>query len=149
MTETAITDTSHNSRQISTKFVPSENQRKWTMTALEMRSSSPTEIADKMGMDRSTFYLWLDDPAFKAWWNATWDKYYEQVKHRIIEAGVKNAEKDHTWWRDMMEFLGLIQPINSAPPVQNQVNIMANAFSDSAKQRGVDVTGTVPDDSKE
>lgn len=144
----AITETSHN-QQISTKFEPTENQNKWAMKALEMRTSSPTEIADALGMDRGTYYRWLDDPSFRAWWNDLWEKYYEHAKHRLLDIGMRKSETDHAWWRDMMETFGLRKPENQVPQNVNQINLIADAFSKHAKERGVDVTGTVSDDSKE
>lgn len=130
---TAIEPTSHN-QQISTEFKPSDNQLLWFNTAVKNATKSPTDVAELLDMDRSTFYRWMDDPKFREWWEAQWAKYYEQMKHRLIEAGAKQAETNHTWWRDMMEILGFAKPKEDKPATQNTINVMANAFG--AKKEG-------------
>lgn len=124
---TAIEQTSHN-QQIATSFVPTENQIKWFETAVKHATKSPSDVADLMEMDRSTFYRWMDNPKFREWWEAQWAKYYEQMKHRLIEAGARQAATNHTWWRDMMEIMGFAKPKEEVAKPQNTINIMANAF---------------------
>lgn len=139
---TEAIQTSQNTHQISTKFVPKENQIKWFHKAVELRSKSPTEIADALELDRTNFYQWMDDPGFREWWDGEWAKFYSQIKHRLIEAGAKNAETNHAWWQDMMRFAGLMKEEEAKPANVQQVNIIADALAKSAQERGVIIDGT-------
>lgn len=130
-----VEETSHNT-QLSTEFVPSDNQLKWFNTAVAVASKSPTEIADELGMARETFYKWMKDPKFRAWWEEQWATYYQNMKHKLFEIGVKQAETNHSWWRDMMEILGFAKPKEDKPAAQNTINVMANAFAQKQKESG-------------
>jgi len=134
------------------KFNPSPIQIEWISAGFRLGTQRASAIAleltktgSKETTDTTMWYRWKQDPGFRSWWAEQWTHFYEMEKHMLIDAGMKQATKDHTWWRDMMEYFGLLQPrdINPAvPPTASpntQINIMAEAFMKGAKERGVDV----------
>lgn len=140
MDETNLTANS-SSLQNRTDFTPTPLMLKWLLTGFEVRSSSPTVIAKKFKGRRSTWYDWQKIPDFIRWWNEEWEKFYTSQSFRLIEIGLKKAETDHEWWRDMMDYFKLREQKQELTQNVNQINIMASAFEKGSKERGLQKTG--------
>lgn len=151
-TPTSIQKAEEKPLQKETKFKPNDKQKLWLATSLELRTKVISVIARESKIDRGTFYDWVHDvPGFMEWYNHEFDVWIEEIKVELIKSGVKQAESNHSWWRDMMVLFGIMKPEQfeqqESKPI-NQVNVMAAAFQKSAEERGVvinaNTAGPVP-----
>jgi hypothetical protein len=135
-----------------TSWKPSDKQKLWLHTAMQLRTKMVTKIAAECKVDRGVYYEWCHDgPEFLLWYNKEFDAWLDEIKVELIKSGVKQAETNHSWWRDMMILMGIMKPEQfeqqQTKPI-NQVNVMAAAFTKSAEERGIavdgDITGSVP-----
>lgn len=124
------------------KFVPNNNMKTFIDEAMRLNCKSPTKIEESLKrkgikISQDSYYRWMRDlPAFRDWWDQSWKIFYQTQAHELIEAGVENAKKDHTWWKDMMQFMGLIKPEEPAEVTNNnQFNVMAVAFQKGIEER--------------
>lgn len=116
------------STNVPTVWEPNTNMLKWLDAAEELGfTASITDIAKKSGVDRTTWYFWQNDENFVEWWDKIWKKYIKLHRHKLDLIGLKQAETDHTWWRDMKKVVG--EPIPEDPiipstAIQNNNNII-------------------------
>lgn len=133
-----------------TVFQPTKTMIKWISTGFTINSQKPTEIArkikgkDKAKSARLIWYDWQDVPGFLEWWNTQWQRFYDAQKYRLIDIGMKKAKDDHAYFTDMMEFYGFKKPAGEAPQNLNQFNLMAGAFTQGVKDRGIQVEEAKP-----
>ena len=92
-------------------FDPTNNMIKWLDTAFELGyTASISSVAEKSGVDRTTWYVWRNDPKFVEWWDAQWEKHIRLNRWKLDAMGMKQAERNFDYWRTMMERTGLIEP---------------------------------------
>lgn len=104
-------------------FEPTKTMEKWLEAALELgHAATITEIAESSGVDRTTWYVWLKDPAFVEWWDSQWQQFLKVNRWRLDSIGMKQAERNYDYWRTMMEITGNIVP-DKGPATANQFNI--------------------------
>ena len=104
-------------------YEPTLTMIKWFETALELgHTATISEIAEKSGVDRTTWYVWLKDPQFVEWWDGQWQQYLRVNRWKLDSMGMKQAERNYDYWHTMMERTGNIQP-ERGPAVANQFNI--------------------------
>ncbi len=134
-------------QRITEKFKPSPIQVSWISVGFELGTQKASLIAAELKKrniketdDTSMWYRWNSDPSFRDWWTEQWFRFYEAQKHMLIAAGMKQAEADHEWWRDMMEFFGFLKPRDTGgaqPTSLTQINFMNEALSKAEKERGI------------
>lgn len=92
---------------------------------------------------RENFYQWKQNPAFAQWWNEQWALILDGIRREAIKIGMRQAKQGRIDFFDrVLEIIHLKSPDpipGATPPPIQQVNIMADAFFKSAKERGVDV----------
>lgn len=107
---------------------PTPTMLKWLEAAEELGiGASITSVAEKAGVDRKNWYWWQADDKFVEWWESQWKKYIRLHKHKLDLIGLKQAETNHDWWRDMKKVVG--EPIPEDPiipstAIQNNNNII-------------------------
>src|SRR6185312_11702831 len=79
---------------------------KWLDTAIQLMTDSPTEIANESRIDKSTWYLWVKDEAFRLWYRQEWDKRLAMVGATLDAIGLRQAKRDHKYWQDMQRRVG-------------------------------------------
>lgn len=100
--------------QQNSTFIPTELMEKWVDKALELGTKSPTEIADSLKMDRSTFYKWQIIPGFIEWWNDRWETYREILKFKLINIALEQSRKGKIkFFIALIEMLGMVGPRKS------------------------------------
>lgn len=112
-------------------FKPSIYQEKWLDTALQLMSDNITEIAETCRIDRTTWYKWLKDDNFRAWFKQEWDKRLSGEGFKLDVIGMKKAKTDHKYWQDMQRRVGNLKSDQDA---------MGMAFKDGEKELRVIVT---------
>jgi hypothetical protein len=90
------------------KFEPNENQKKWLDTAIKTMSKEVTAIAEECRIDRTTWYVWIQDPEFVAWYTAEWDRRLKAHSPKLDVIGMKMAERDPKVLELMMKRVGTL-----------------------------------------
>lgn len=124
----------------------------WLEAAIELRDDSPTEIVrhlkeNGISLARQNFYEWKQNPEFAQWWEEQWVHILRGIQKETVKQAVKigmdQAKAGRIDFLDrILELVHLKTPEpvpGSVPAAMTQVNIMADAFFKSAKERGVDV----------
>jgi hypothetical protein len=88
------------------KIVITPAMKVWLDTAIETQSDSPTEIAEKSGLDKSSWYKWLKLPGFEDWYYENYKKQRRRWLPTLDKMGLKNAAKDYNYWKDMRKAAG-------------------------------------------
>jgi len=118
-----------NSTLSTKKFIPTPAMKKWLAAAMELGvTASVSEISEKSKVDRTTWYTWIGKLNFVEWWDKEWKMYIKTQRHKLDLIGLKQAETNHDWWRDMKKVVGEpvpSDPIPGMPPIQvnTQVNV--------------------------
>ena len=97
---------------------------KWFDTTCELGyTASLTDIANKSGIRRETWYYWSNNDNFVKWWDDQWQRSLKQNRWKLDEIGMKQAKNSYSYWKDMMNRTGNIIP---EAGVQTQVNTQIN-----------------------
>lgn len=76
-----------------TEWRPSEKQIKLLHLSQEgSYRESITSLTEKAGINRRTFYAWLDKPEFAEWWIASSHKWHALHLPEIHSAGMRSAK---------------------------------------------------------
>jgi hypothetical protein len=107
-------------------FEPTNGMKKWLHTAIELGyGASISDVAKNADLDRANWYDWLDKPGFVEWWDTQWQKYFAMNRWKLKAIGLKQAERNYDYWRDMMVSSGQLQ---DQPAVQNNTQINLNKY---------------------
>ena len=92
-------------------FKPTATMVVWIDTAIEIVSDSPTEIEAKCKenntpITRQAFYTWRKLPGFEEWYIAEYKKRRSRWLPTLDRIGMKNAQKDYNYWKDMNKKAG-------------------------------------------
>lgn len=107
-------------------FKPSEGMVKWLGKSFELGyAASITDIAKETGLNRDNWYQWLDRDGFVEWWDLQWQKELKRTRWKLDSIGFKKAEKDYSFWRDMMNRTGntIPEPSNIGQQINTQFNL--------------------------
>ena len=89
-----------------TGFCPSDEQRHFLQLALA--AGGPLNIGrlcKQVGISRTTYYRWRDQPGFSAWMSAQWVAALLADGGRLLSIGRANAASDFRYWRAMAELV--------------------------------------------
>ena len=104
-------------------FEPSKGMLRWFDAAVELGPTATiTAVAEKAGLDRTNWYLWLEKDGFVEWWDEQWGKFLRVNRWKLDAIGMKQAERNYDYWHTMMERVGNITP-DKTPSTANQFNI--------------------------
>ena len=99
---------------------------KWLGKSFELGyAASITDIAKETGLNRDNWYQWLDRDGFVEWWDLQWQKELKRTRWKLDSIGFKKAEKDYSFWRDMMNRTGntIPEPSNIGQQINTQFNL--------------------------
>jgi hypothetical protein len=120
MTENKV---QQNSTDLVKAFEPTPHMLKWLETAIELgHTASITDISKESKVDRTNWYLWIRNQKFVEWWDSQWQKYLKVNRWKLDAIGMREAEKDHQYWKEMMERTGNIEKEQNLGFAQ-QINI--------------------------
>lgn len=104
------------------EFKPTKHMVKWLDEAMKLgHTASITEVAEKSGVDRTTWYSWVKNPLFVEWWDFQWKQHLKINRWKLDSIGMKKAQSDYAYWKDMMERVGNIKP--QASGLAQQFNV--------------------------
>ena len=104
-------------------YEPTKTMLKWFQAAVELGyTASISAVSKKAKVDRKNWYWWIEDIKFVEWWDRQWKKYLSTNRWKLDAIGMKKAEKDYTYWHDMMKRTGNIKPENPSPMFAAQFN---------------------------
>lgn len=89
-----------------TGFCPSDDQRRFLQLALA--AGGPLNIGrlcQQVGISRTTYYRWRDQPGFSAWMSAHWVSALLADGGRLLSIGRAHAGSDFRYWRAMVELV--------------------------------------------
>ena len=126
------------------KFKPTTKQIKWLETQIELGTDKKVKIAKLSGIARTTYYDWLKIPGFWDWYIMEYRKAREKWLPYLDKIGLKRAEKDYNYWRDMREAAGEVVQKGQAN-VQVNVNpiLGGKTTNDVYRNNGGDETAEI------
>ncbi len=84
-------------------FVPTKAMMKWFDTSIKLgHTASISDVAKKSKLDRKNWYIWMDKLGFVEWWDQQWQKFFAANRWKLNAIGMKQAEQNYSYWRDMM-----------------------------------------------
>lgn len=96
------TDTSLQNPTEKVIFKPTGAMQKWLDKAVELMSVNKSEISKACGVDRSTWYDWLDVPGFLDWYTAEYKRRRQVILPELDAIGMKQARRgDFNFWKEM------------------------------------------------
>lgn len=110
------------------EFKPSANQEKFLDAAIQSGEDTIVNIAKLAGIDECTYYRWRKEPGFLEWYDTEYQKGLLANRWRLSAIGMKQARRDHKYWRDMLEVTGILDNQTPTTAIQN------NTFSFSDEQ---------------
>ena len=111
-----------NSTKVLTIFEPTPSMIKWLDSAMKLGyMASITDVSRESKVERTNWYKWIENPLFVEWWNKLWQKHLHSQRWKLDAIGMKKAESDYQYWKDMMAITG--SPIPD--PAQQQQNPVA------------------------
>ena len=108
-------------------FTPTPHMEKWLVTAIQSETDEITTIARESGMDKSSWYKWLDLPGFIEWFEAEWNRKLLGSGWKLDAIGLKQAKRDHRYWESMQKRMGRLQEKNT--------NIQVNVLNHLKKEK--------------
>lgn len=112
-------------------FSPTPHMIVWLDTAIRLVTDSPTDISNECGIDRTTWYQWVDKPGFEDWYFTEYKNKRKRWLPTLDAIGMKNATKDYNYWKDMNKKVGELE---DKPNVAVQVN---NVISEKKGEYGI------------
>lgn len=110
-------------------FRPTPHMILWLEKSMELGfGATVSEISKQSNVDRTNWYMWIRKPEFVEWWNTQWQQYIRAVRHKLSLIGLKKAESDYTYWKDMMTVTGNIQPEGPAMISPTQINVNLDKY---------------------
>lgn len=110
------------------KFTPTAKMKQWLSSAFELGyGANLTEVAEKAKVSRQSWYDWIENDVFVKWWDKMWQKHLLGMRWRLDAIGMERAEKDYTYWKDMMRRVGNL-------PEEQAVSAQVNIFSRLGKE---------------
>lgn len=90
-----------------TPFKPTEQMIKLLRAKLDVEVS-PTITAEckDAGIERSTYYGWLEDARFVAWFNKEWETAMSKQVSWLDKVGLMKSPKDFRYWEAMQMKFG-------------------------------------------
>ena len=106
-------------------FSPTKGMFGWLAKSFELGySASLSDIAKAVGIQRDNWYQWLARPGFVEWWDSQWQLELKRVRWKLDSIGLKKAEKDYRFWKDMMNRTG--NTIPELTQIGAQINTQFN-----------------------
>ena len=103
-------DNKKNSQHKSPVFVPSPKQVSFLEAYLDPDvKPSIMKICELAGIDKTSYYKWIKDEEFCAWFLGQLEKHRAHVGAHLQKIGIDMAKKDYRYWADMMRRLGLLE----------------------------------------
>jgi hypothetical protein len=141
-------------------FIPSKNMLLILRIALDLESGDSVRgWFAKAGLNRGTWFVWQENPAFKAWWKKEFAEGLKEYETKWLLIGLRKMSKDFRYWNEIgkkvyhfidtiaikeekspeeaalyTELLGLIQSYKGVKTIENAQN-----------RQAVDVDYTVED----
>lgn len=120
-------------------FKPTTNMEKWLDTAIQLSDLSPTKVSEVSGIDRTSWYHWIKDEQFIAWFRGEWDKRIRSYGPVLDMIGLKKASSDYKFWEAMQKRVGNLQEsssiqINNFVPILGGKSINAVPRDNSNKE---------------
>src|SRR3990172_7305812 len=94
-------------------FVPSKNMLQILRIALELDSGDSVRgWFAKAGLNRGSWFVWQENPAFKTWWKKEFAEGVKEYETKWILTGLKKMTKDFRYWNEMgKKIFGFIDKI--------------------------------------
>jgi hypothetical protein len=105
------------------KFQPRMTQVNWLNKAMELMTDNISEISSAVGLDRSNWYAWQQEPGFIDWYMSQWNERIKVYGAHLDAIGIKRATKDHKYWRDMQRIAGRLQDTSPGGQTFLQMNV--------------------------
>lgn len=102
----AATPSAHPAVTANTPFRPSATQRRFMQLAIA--AQGPLRVAplcEQLGISRSTYYRWLEQPGFRAWMSAQWMNRLIGEGGRLISIAQARAETDYRFFRFLADLV--------------------------------------------
>lgn len=108
---------------IKKEFKPLPSMEKWLITAIQIKSTTITEIAGACGIDRSQWYYWLEQygETFENWYYENYEKRMRYMRPKVDEIGWKFAERGSYQHLDLMA--KRTGAIKDKPDSMTQINV--------------------------
>lgn len=119
-------DSPQNVTKLENSFNPTRAMKRCLSVTFDLGyGASITDIAKETGINRKTWYDWLDKPGFVEWWDAQWQKHLHRSRWKLDAIGLKKAEKSYRFWKDMQNRTGntIPEPITVGQQINQQFNL--------------------------
>ncbi len=120
--------------KISTKtgqFNPTSSMQIWVATSISLSSDNISEIAQECGIDRTSWYKWLQHPKFLEWYEKERERNLVLLRQKLDNIGIKKSKSDFQYWKAMQKIVGRdVSEEQVLPPIGTpvQVNFNANKY---------------------
>lgn len=127
--EGEVVKNTQNFTPVKVEFKPTPHMYRWLEKAIELgHGASITEISKNSKVERRNWYIWIRNPNFVNWWDTQWKQHLMINRWKLNAIGMKNAESDYTYWKDMMMVTGNMQPEGPAIVNPTQVNVNLDKY---------------------
>lgn len=131
--ETKVSKISTKTRQ----FNPTSSMQIWVATSISLSSDNISEIAQECGIDRTSWYKWLQHPKFLEWYEKERERNLVLLRQKLDNIGIKKSKSDFQYWKAMQKIAGRdvseelpVQPLGNAV----QLNFNANKYIKERKK---------------
>lgn len=100
------------------KFKPSPKMEKWLKTSLEIGMENISEVARQCGLDRNSWYYWIESPDFVNWFRQEWQRQLGLQVPFLDSIGLRQAKKDYRYykyWETMLKRAGALSDEGLSP----------------------------------
>lgn len=92
---------------LDTPFKPTENMIKFLRAKLDVEvSPTITAECEAAGIDRGTYYRWIEDARFVEWFNKEWELAMTKQVSWLDKVGLMKAPKDFRYWEALQMKFG-------------------------------------------
>ncbi|KKL49703.1 hypothetical protein LCGC14_2312880 [marine sediment metagenome] len=113
------------------KFTPSSPMKKWLVTSFDLGyGASVSTVSKAAKVSRRSWYNWIEIDQFVKWWDGMWQKHLMGMRWRLDAIGMKKAEKEYEYWKEMMVRTGNLAGEQEGTSPQAQVNIFTRLAKD-------------------
>lgn len=106
------------------RFTPSAPMKTWLATSFDLGyGASILAVSESAKVSRRSWYNWIENDEFVKWWDKMWQKHLLGMRWKLDAIGMKKAEKDYEYWKDMMKRVGNLPEEQEGRLGQTQVNI--------------------------
>lgn len=86
------------------QFKPNRKQLKLLETMLDIEvSPTISDVCSVAGIDRSTYYRWMNNPEFKNWFNLQWREQLQAIEPIIDKICLNKAQSDFRYIKLIQE----------------------------------------------